>query len=91
MKTHVLFQVLLSVCLFLSVANSSYGQTRYKTFCKGRQRRYALGHHFSAPRSQDIKHSVMVKQNINWWIWMLKRLIMMYKALYGLVNHMIKK
>ena len=38
-----------------------------------------------------IKHSVMVKQNINWWIWMLKRLIMMYKALYGLVNHMIKK
>ena len=30
MKTHVLFQVLLSVCLFLSVANSSYGQTRYK-------------------------------------------------------------
>ena len=21
---------------------------------------------------QDIKHSVMVKQNINWWIWMLK-------------------
>ena len=41
MKTHVLFQVLLSVCLFLSVANSSYGQTRYKTFCNG-QTKYKL-------------------------------------------------
>ena len=62
MKTHVLFQVLLSVCLFLSVANSSYGQTRYKTFCNG-QTKYKLVDFIRKKTDYDVQGTLRISQS----------------------------
>ena len=62
MKTHVLFQVLLSVCLFLSVANSSYGQTRYKTFCNG-QTKYKLVDLDVKKTDYDVQGTLRISQS----------------------------
>ena len=60
MKTHVLFQVLLSVCLFLSVA--SYGQTRYKTFCNG-QTKYKLEDLDVKKTNYDVQGTLRISQS----------------------------
>ena len=62
MKTHVLFQVLLSVCLFLSVANPSYGQTRYKTFCNG-QTKYKLVDLDVKKTDYDVQGTLRISQS----------------------------
>lgn len=60
MKTKVLFQILLSICLFITTV--CYGQVRYKTFCNG-QTKYKLEELKVKKTGYDLQGTLRISQS----------------------------